>query len=75
MGYKSFTNNSLKLVINKLSLAFRSRLTRYAHDEYLRNIVFYKVSNLDNRIQNIDQLLTQVLQTRLPSYLLSYFFA
>lgn len=58
--FKSFVNNSLKLVINKLSLAFRTRLSHHAHEEYLKGIVFYKVSNLDNRIQNIDQLLTQV---------------
>lgn len=27
--------------------------------EYLRDITFYKMANLDNRIQNADQLLTQ----------------
>lgn len=47
-------------MINKLSLAFRTRLTHYAHDQYLKGLTFYKISNLDNRIQNIDQLLTQV---------------
>lgn len=52
----------MKLVINKLSLAFRTRLTRHAHEQYLKGIVFYKVSNLDNRIQNIDQLLTQDIE-------------
>lgn len=55
----SVVNNSLKLNINMLALAFRSRLTHYAHDQYLRAITFYKVANLDNRIQNADQLLTQ----------------
>lgn len=58
----SFTNNSLKLVINKLALAFRTRLTHYAHNQYLDGITFYKVTNLDNRIQNIDQLLTQDIE-------------
>jgi len=58
----SFTNNSLKLVINKLSLAFRTRLTSYAHSQYLNDLTFYKISNLDNRIQNIDQLLTQDIE-------------
>jgi ATP-binding cassette, subfamily D (ALD), member 3 len=56
----SVVNNSLKLVISKLALAFRTRLTRYAHDQYLQGITFYQVANLDNRIQNADQLLTQV---------------
>lgn len=55
----SIINNSLKLNINMLAIAFRSRLTQYAHDQYLRSITFYKVANLDNRIQNADQLLTQ----------------
>jgi len=55
----SIVNNSLKYLINALSLSFRSRLTFYAHNEYLREITFYKMINLDNRIQNVDQLLTQ----------------
>ncbi|CAG8460002.1 7915_t:CDS:10 [Paraglomus brasilianum] len=55
----SIVNNSLKLSISALSLAFRKRLTKHAHNQYLRDITFYKISNLDNRIQNADQLLTQ----------------
>jgi len=55
----SLVNNTLKLNINMLALAFRSRLTHYAHDQYLQAITFYKVANLDNRVQNADQLLTQ----------------
>jgi ATP-binding cassette subfamily D (ALD) protein 3 len=55
----SVVNNSLKLCISSLALSFRKRLTRYAHDQYLNGITFYKVSNIDNRIQNADQLLTQ----------------
>ncbi|CAH1763241.1 6692_t:CDS:10 [Entrophospora sp. SA101] len=55
----SVVNNSLKLTINALALSFRTRLTRYAHEQYLKDITFYKISNIDNRIQNADQLLTQ----------------
>lgn len=55
----SVVNNSIKLLISSLGLAFRSRLTRHAHEEYLKGITFYKVSNLDNRIRNVDQLLSQ----------------
>jgi ATP-binding cassette, subfamily D (ALD), member 3 len=55
----SIVNNSIKLLISTLSLCFRSRLTNYAHDQYLKEITFYKVSNLDNRIRNVDQLITQ----------------
>jgi len=55
----SVVNNSLKLTISALALAFRTRLTRFAHEQYLKDITFYKISNIDNRIQNADQLLTQ----------------
>ncbi|RKP33592.1 ABC transporter transmembrane region 2-domain-containing protein, partial [Dimargaris cristalligena] len=55
----SIVNNSLKLIINALSLRFRTRLTRHAHSEYLKGITFYKMTNLDARIQNVDQLITQ----------------
>lgn len=55
----SIVNNSLKLGINKLALSIRTRLTKHVHEQYLRGITFYKVANLDNRIQNADQLLTQ----------------
>ncbi|KAI9139562.1 ABC transporter transmembrane region 2-domain-containing protein [Paraphysoderma sedebokerense] len=55
----SAVNNSLKLCISSLALSFRTRLTRYAHDQYLNGITFYKITNIDNRIQNADQLLTQ----------------
>ncbi|KAI8382979.1 ABC transporter transmembrane region 2-domain-containing protein [Blakeslea trispora] len=55
----SIVNNSLKLTINALALSFRERLTKHAHNQYLDGITFYKISNLDNRLQNADQLLTQ----------------
>ncbi|CAG8453533.1 2698_t:CDS:10 [Acaulospora morrowiae] len=55
----SVVNNSLKLTISALALSFRTRLTRFAHNQYLKDITFYKISNIDNRIQNADQLLTQ----------------
>ncbi|KAI9499108.1 ABC transporter transmembrane region 2-domain-containing protein [Zychaea mexicana] len=55
----SIVNNSLKLTISALALCFRERLTKFAHNQYLDGITFYKISNLDNRLQNADQLLTQ----------------
>lgn len=55
----SVVNNSMKLVINMMSLRFRQRLTTHAHSQYLHSLTFYQVANLDNRIQNADQLLTQ----------------
>ncbi|KAI9283730.1 ABC transporter transmembrane region 2-domain-containing protein [Umbelopsis sp. AD052] len=55
----SIVNNCLKLTISALALCFRERLTKHAHNQYLDAITFYKIANLDNRLQNADQLLTQ----------------
>lgn len=55
----SVTNNAIKLIISRLILCFRARLTTYAHQKYLHDLTFYKVVNLDNRLQNIDQVLSQ----------------
>ncbi|XP_034293180.1 ATP-binding cassette sub-family D member 3 isoform X2 [Pantherophis guttatus] len=55
----SLVNNFLKYGLNELKLCFRVRLTKYLYDQYLQSFTFYKMGNLDNRIGNPDQLLTQ----------------
>ncbi|KAJ3287241.1 hypothetical protein HK104_008710 [Borealophlyctis nickersoniae] len=55
----TYTNSMLTFLQNKLSIAFRTRLTNYLHDRYLKDMTFYKVGNLDDRIKNADQLITQ----------------
>ncbi|NWH91289.1 ABCD3 protein, partial [Aegithalos caudatus] len=55
----SLVNNFLKYGLNELKLCFRVRLTRYLYEEYLKTYTYYKMGNLDNRIANPDQLLTQ----------------
>eukprot|EP00296_Roombia_truncata_P007545 JP445986.1.p1 GENE.JP445986.1~~JP445986.1.p1 ORF type:complete len:672 (-),score=171.35 JP445986.1:179-2194(-) len=52
-------NNLLKYGLWRMSLGFRKRLTNYLYKEYLTGYTYYKVGNLDNRISNADQLLTQ----------------
>uniref|UniRef100_A0A3Q3SY29 ATP binding cassette subfamily D member 3 n=1 Tax=Mastacembelus armatus TaxID=205130 RepID=A0A3Q3SY29_9TELE len=52
-------NNFLKLGLNELKLRFRERLTKKLYDQYLQGFTYYKMGNLDNRIANADQLLTQ----------------
>jgi ATP-binding cassette, subfamily D (ALD), member 3 len=42
-----------------LKLRFRTRLTKHLYSKYLKDLTYYKMSNLDNRITNADQLLTQ----------------
>ncbi|XP_076463312.1 ATP-binding cassette sub-family D member 3-like [Babylonia areolata] len=55
----SVVNNMLKYGLNELKLRFRTRLSQFLYNRYLRGFTFYKMSNLDNRISNPDQLLTQ----------------
>lgn len=51
----TYCNSMLAFMQSKISLAFRTRLTEHIHGLYLRNKIFYKVGNLDERIKNADQ--------------------
>ncbi|ORY47182.1 ABC transporter transmembrane region 2-domain-containing protein [Leucosporidium creatinivorum] len=54
-----YTNSMIRYLQQKLSISFRTRLTRYVHDLYLSpKNTFYKVVNLDNRIEGADQFIT-----------------
>ncbi|XP_038048364.1 ATP-binding cassette sub-family D member 3-like isoform X2 [Patiria miniata] len=55
----SLINNLLKFGLNEVKLRFRTRLTSHLYEQYLKGFTYYKMSNLDNRIANADQLLTQ----------------
>uniref|UniRef100_A0A674MA89 ATP-binding cassette, sub-family D (ALD), member 3a n=1 Tax=Takifugu rubripes TaxID=31033 RepID=A0A674MA89_TAKRU len=55
----ALVNNFLKLGLNEVKLRFRERLTKSLYDQYLQGFTYYKMGNLDNRISNPDQLLTQ----------------
>eukprot|EP00052_Salpingoeca_macrocollata_P009016 m.71102 g.71102 ORF g.71102 m.71102 type:complete len:667 (-) comp16886_c0_seq2:33-2033(-) len=55
----AMVNNLLKFGLSELTLRFRERLTRYLYAKYLNGYTYYKICNLDNRIANVDQLLTQ----------------
>jgi len=55
----TYTNSMIRYLQQKLSISFRTRLTRYVHDLYLskaRN--FYKIINLDTRVEGADQFIT-----------------
>ncbi|TDH69722.1 hypothetical protein CCR75_008345 [Bremia lactucae] len=54
----SCVNSLLKYGHTELCLRFRTRLTQHLYGQYVKGFVYYKVSNLDNRISNADQLLT-----------------
>jgi ATP-binding cassette, subfamily D (ALD), member 3 len=55
----SVVNNLLHFCIDSLALGFQDNVTTHFHKQYMRDITFYNVSNVDSRIANADQLLTQ----------------
>ncbi len=62
-SFASYTNAMIKFLQSKVSIAFRTRLTRYIHDLYLNdNLNYYKLANLDGGVgQGADQFITQDL--------------
>ncbi|XP_059419835.1 ATP-binding cassette sub-family D member 3b [Carassius carassius] len=59
MPFISLVNNLLKLGLNELKLSFRVRLTNHLYNDYMMGFTYYQIGNLDNRIANPDQLITQ----------------
>jgi ATP-binding cassette subfamily D (ALD) long-chain fatty acid import protein len=59
----SYTNAMIKFLQSKVSIAFRTRLTRYIHDLYLNDhLNYYKLTNLDGGVSHqADQFITQDL--------------
>ena len=55
----STVNSGIDYLQKLLALSFRKRMTFHFHDLYLKKMHYYKICNLDNRITNPDQRLTQ----------------
>lgn len=55
----SAVNSGMEYFSKLLAISFRERLTEYFHDSYLHKMFYYKICNLDSRISNPDQRLTQ----------------
>lgn len=65
----TWTNSWLSYIQNKLAIAYRTRLTQEVMKHYLGEEgegpdgkVYYKLSNLDDRIKNPDQMITHDIQ-------------
>ncbi|XP_047123328.1 ATP-binding cassette sub-family D member 3 isoform X1 [Hydra vulgaris] len=64
----AFVTQMMKFSIDELKISLRSRITFTLQDRYLDGMNFYKMNNLDGRVINPDQLLTEDLDKFCESF-------
>lgn len=58
----TYINSMINYLENKLSIAFRTRLVSHCYKLYMANETYYRIGNLDSRLTNPDQCLTEDVQ-------------